>query len=416
MGIMVKINDILVKPAGPDCNLGCTYCFYSEKIDMFSETRKHRMDEAILKTLIRSFLMESGPNPYMGWQGGEPTLMGLDFFRKAVEYQKRFAPEKTVMNGLQTNGVLLDRKWARFLRENNFLVGLSLDGPQHIHDKYRKTISGNGTWEKVRYNAEMLIRSGVNVNAMTVVNDYSVNYPDEIYEHLKETGFRHMQYIPCVEKGNDGRLVDFSVPSESYGEFLCSIFDRWIDDFDNDIPSVSVRLFDVLFYYYVGKAIPECTYQRECGQYLVVEHNGNVYPCDFFVSQENCLGNIMETSVGSLINSEKQRTFGAGKALLPEECSECKWLNICHGGCMKDRVSVDGSVPVNHLCDGYKIFFEHADEKFKENARVWKEKRSKEVKKMVRLNEVMRTASPGRNDPCPCGSGRKFKKCCGSQG
>ncbi len=411
---MKPLKDILVKPAGPDCNLACTYCFYSEKVELFSEEHIHRMSDDTLRIMTRQLMEDSTSAPYIGWQGGEPTLMGLEFFKKAVEFQKEFGGGRTASNGLQTNGILLNRKWAHFLRENSFLVGLSLDGPEHIHDRYRKTISGRGTWEKVNYVADMLLKNQVQVNAMSVINDYSVDYPEDIYTFLRNKGLVYMQFIPCVETHPDGSLTSFSVDPVKYGNFLCRIFDLWLKDFLNGQPTTSIRMFDSLFYHYSGKKIPGCVYQKECGQYVVVEHNGNVYPCDFFVGEHLLLGSIHDSSLLELLNSEKQNNFGQQKGVYPEECHKCRWLELCHGGCLKDRKPAGKNVPFNYFCNANKIFFEYSEREFQRIVSDWRHIHYPDEIQQKLKTSAKNTSSPGRNSPCPCGSGLKYKKCCGT--
>jgi len=368
------LTSVLIKPAGPDCNLACTYCFYLKKAILFPRTKIHRMSEAILEEMIRQ-VMEQGSSPIsFGWQGGEPTLMGLPFFEKAVEFQKTYGQGQTVGNGLQTNGILLDENWAHFLRENRFLVGLSLDGPQHIHDHYRVFRSGKGTWEQVVDRAKLLLDADVAVNALTVVSDYSAQFPEEIYEFHKSLGLTYMQFIPCVETDsrNPTQAAPFSVSPEQYGHFLKKIFDLWWNDFRNGRPTTSVRFFDSVFYTYVGITPPDCTFYKECGIYVVVEHNGDVYACDFFVEPRWRLGNVMNNRLIDLLNSKKQDAFGKVKVQLPQECLTCPWLKHCWGGCPKDRLRDPRDRGSNHFCRSYQMFFEHADARLRELARVWK--------------------------------------------
>lgn len=412
-----QINSILIKPAGPDCNMACNYCFYLEKAALFSQTATHRMSEEILEELIRQVMEQGGQNISFGWQGGEPTLMGLPFFEKAVALQQRFGKGRSVENGLQTNGILIDGKWAKFLKKHNFLVGLSLDGPEHIHDHYRQLKNGQGSWQRVIRSGKQILEAGVAVNALSVVNDYSVRFPREIYEFHKAQGFTYMQFIPCVESepGNPENIAPFSVSPEKYGQFLCTLFDLWQNDFQNDVPTTSVRYFDAVFYNYVGLPAPECTLLPACGIYVVVEHNGDVYSCDFFVEPEWKLGNIMHGKIGEMLNSERQREFGQMKANLPAPCKACEWLKYCWGGCTKDRLKGQNPAKLNHLCEAYKMFFAHADSYLKPLAEHWQRRQAQNrpVQEEAK-SPPTNTAKVGRNDPCPCGSGRKYKKCCGA--
>jgi len=364
------LNSILVKPAGPDCNLACSYCFYTCKSGLFPKTKTHRMSEETLTEMIRQLMEQSGERVGIGWQGGEPTLMGLPFFEKAVNLMGRLGHNQSIGNGLQTNGFLLDRDWARFLRQYSFLVGLSLDGPQQIHDRYRLTKGGNGTWTTVVDRAKLLLDASVAVNALSVVTDFAVDFPEEIYGFLKELGFDYMQFIPCVEFDPEkpGTMLPCSVSPEKFGAFLCTLFDLWISDFKGGQPTTSIRFFDSLFHRYVGLLPPECTLLDECGNYVVVEHTGDVYACDFFVESEWHLGNIHRDRLEEMLNSEKQNIFGAMKKSLSAECAKCRWLTYCAGGCTRHRP--DSSV--EYLCQAYRRFFDHADAPMKELAVVWR--------------------------------------------
>ncbi len=369
-----KLNSVLVKPAGPDCNLACSYCFYLEKKKLFQESRVLRMSDDILEELVKQMMSQPNPQVSFGWQGGEPTLMGLRFFEKAVELQKKYGHGKTVGNGMQTNGILIDKSWAKFLREYKFLVGLSLDGPEHVHNRYRRLRSGQGSWQRVVDCAKMMLDEDVAVNALTVVNDYSALFPEEIYSFHKKLGLSYMQFIPCVETDieDQSQAATFSVSSEKLGEFLCKLFDLWLSDFKENRPTTSIRFFDSLFYAYVGLEPPECVLLKECGVYVVVEHNGDVYSCDFFVEPGWKLGNIMSNRLTHMLNSERQRKFGKMKASLPEPCKKCPWLRYCQGGCTKDRIRKAGDKGLNHFCGAFKKFFEHADQHLKTLAERWR--------------------------------------------
>ncbi|MCY1633501.1 anaerobic sulfatase maturase [Marinifilum sp. D737] len=371
--IKKQLNSVLIKPSGPDCNLGCTYCFYLEKAGLYHQQKVHRMDEETLEMLIRQVMEQSGPEVSFGWQGGEPTLMGLDFFRKVIELQQKYGNGKTVGNGLQTNGLLLNEEWAEFLKEYNWLVGLSLDGPQHIHDHYRLTPNGKPSWEIVSKNAKMLLDKGVATNVLSCLTDHSADHIEEIYNYHKEMGFDFMQFIPIVEtdKENPRAAASFSLSPEKYGEVLCKLWDLWINDFQNGIPTTSVRHFDSLFHTYVGIPAPECTLQKECGVYTVIEHNGDVYACDFFVEPQWKLGNIKQGKIINMLNSKKQHQFGCMKAKLPRKCKSCSYLKHCFGGCTKDRIKdpMDNGMP--RFCTSYKMFFAHAHTQLQEMGRNW---------------------------------------------
>ncbi|MGI6457431.1 MAG: anaerobic sulfatase maturase [bacterium] len=414
------LQSVLIKPTGPDCNLDCTYCFYLQKSALFPEQKVHRMTVEILEEMVRQVMQTGHQQLSFGWQGGEPTMMGVEFFRKAVEFQKTYGrPGQSVGNGLQTNGILIDDEWCELLREYNFLVGLSLDGPEHVHDKYRFTLGGRPSHKKVEETARRLLGSEVATNALVVVNDYSCQYAEEIYEYHKSLGFEFMQFIPCVEPdpANPAQAASFSVTAEQYGQFLCDIFDCWKRDFQDGRPTTSVRYIDSVFHTYVGIQPPECTLLQECGCYVVVEHNGDIYSCDFFVEPEWKLGNIMEGNVQEMLNSPRQNEFGRWKAQMPQECHECEYLQHCYGGCTKDRLRDPQDHGSNHFCQSYKMFFAHADTELKRLADEWLDQQRQEEEAQRRRYTEMVQARTGRkaerNDPCPCGSGRKYKKCCG---
>ena len=368
------LDSLLIKPAGPDCNLACDYCFYREKTSLFAPGGPKRMSREILEETIRQALVHGGRTVSFGWQGGEPTLMGLDFFRQAVELEERHGRGQTVANGLQTNGLILDLEWADFLRQYRFLVGLSLDGPEHVHDHYRHFVGGQPTWASVVEKAHLLLTEGVDVNALVVVNDYSVRFAREIYEFHRDLGLTFMQVIPCVESDprDPSRASPFSVAGEDLGVFLVELFDLWRADFRDGQPTTSIRFFDSLFYHYVGQTPPECTLLPECGTYLVVEHNGGVYACDFFVDEAWKLGNVMAGRLDHMLNSAKQREFGRRKAGLVEKCHGCRWLAYCRGGCPKDRLRDPRDGGLSHFCRAYEVLFAHADDELRTMAEEWK--------------------------------------------
>ena len=413
-----SLDSVLIKPAGPDCNLDCSYCFYLDRASQFPGAKVHRMSEHVLEETVKQVLQQGGRHVSFGWQGGEPTLAGLPFFEKAVEFQTKYGNGKSVGNGLQTNGILLDEDWANFLREYNFLVGLSLDGPEHVHDHYRHFKGGQPSWKEVVERAHMLLDSGVDVNALTVVNDYSVQFPEEIYNFHKELGLNYMQFIPRVETdpSDPSKAASFTVSAEEYGKFLIKLFDLWQADFDGPVATTSIRFFDSVMHKYVGLNAPDCTLLQTCGVYVVVEHNGDIYACDFFVQPEWKLGNLLEGSIVEMLNSPLQSKFGSWKAELPEKCLQCQWLRPCRGGCTKDRVRDPRDNNLNHFCQSYMMFFEHADGRFKELARDWMERNASPAAPTYQPTSKMQNASQDidRNAPCPCGSGKKYKRCCGS--
>ncbi len=375
------LNSVLVKPAGADCNVACEYCFYLDKRGLYPKRKVHRMSPQILEELVRQ-LMQTGESPVsFSWQGGEPTLMGLDFFRKAVAFEQKYGHDgQAVGNGFQTNGLLINEEWCQFLSEYRFLVGLSLDGPQHVHDHYRRDKAGRPTWERAMKAAELMAHHGVAYNILAVVNDYSAQFPREVYSFLTQQAFtantqeKFLQFIPIVESDPEtGRAAAFSVSGEAYGKFLCEVLDYWLADFRDGWPTVSIRLFETVLHSYVGLRAPECTSMEECGCYVVVEHNGDVYSCDFFVEPRWKLGNLMQGSLVDMLNSPRQREFGRMKTGLPHPCRDCGWRNICRGGCTKDRVRDRADNGLSHFCISHKMFFEHADAQFRRLAERWRQ-------------------------------------------
>jgi uncharacterized protein len=415
MPLKKPLASILIKPAGPDCNMRCTYCFYRKKSELYPETSSHRMSNEVLEETIRQVLEEASTPVSFNWQGGEPTLMDLSFFQKAVEFQKKYGFGQIARNTIQTNGLLLNREWADFLRKYQFLAGISLDGPEHIHNKYRFLRGGQYSWSHIIDKVKLLLDSGVAVNALTVVNDYSVQFPEEIYAFHKNLSLTYMQFIPCLEPDpfHPDKKAYYCPPPETYGEFLTKLFDLWLEDFTDGRRTTSIRFFDSLFYIYVGLEPPECTLLPECGVYIVVEHNGDVYPCDFFVEPHLKLGNIREKKLINMLNSDSQKAFGKRKSALPKTCLNCRWLLYCRGGCPKDRKFNPTDPELNYFCDSFRLFFKHADSRMKKLAIRWKQEQAI-ARREEFLANIPKSKKIGRNDPCPCGSGIKYKKCCGA--
>jgi len=348
-----RLTSVLVKPAGPDCNMSCEYCFYLEKAAQF-EGAGHRMTEEVQRAMIREAMRAADEQVIFVWQGGEPTLMGPGFFERAVELQMKFGRGKTVGNALQTNGLLLDDRWVRLFSRYQFLIGISIDGPNRVHDHYRRRLGGQPSHARAAAATRRLLGEGVAVNALSVVNDHSVKYPREIYSHLRGLGLAHLQFIPCVEP------AAFRPSPEAYGDFLCQLFDVWTRDFRGGVPAATVRNFESLLHLYAGLPAPECTLMESCGVYLVVEHDGGVYPCDFYVEPEWRLGDVRKDSLLELLNGERQREFGALKARLHPLCEECSYLGRCLGGCTRHRPAPEG---LNLYCESFKALFQHAGER-----------------------------------------------------
>jgi uncharacterized protein len=407
------LNSILVKPTGAECNIDCEYCFYLQKASLYPSTQHPRMTDEVLEAMITQMMTQSMGDTSFGWQGGEPTLMGLDFFKRAIELQKKLGRDgQNVGNGLQTNGILLNQDWVKFFKEFNWLIGLSMDGPEHVHDHYRRTRNDKATHHMVKERAQMLLEGGVAVNALIVANDYSAEHGKEIYEYHKVLGFEHLQFIPCIEPDGKGGIAPFSVSPKQYGKLLCDVFDCWLGDFKNGYPTTSIRMYDALFHTYVSISAPMCTMAAECGSYVCVEHNGNVYSCDFYVDDDWLLGNVLDSTLDEMLNSELQMKFGQQKSKLHPKCQKCQWITKCYGNCPKERTIGGRNVDeLNYFCESYMALFEHSDATFKRLATKWQEDQRRQQVMASIPKEAFENIQ--RNDPCPCGSGKKFKKCCG---
>jgi uncharacterized protein len=424
--------NVMLKPAGPACNLNCTYCYYLEKKNLFGENTNAKMNDELLENFTKQFI-EANEVPIVTftWQGGEPTLMGLDFFRKAVEFQKKYAKGKRIENAFQTNGTRLNDDWCKFFADNKMLVGISIDGVEHNHDHYRKTFSGSTTFGRVMKGIELCHKHKVEFNTLSVVNDYNVRYATETYRFLKKIGSGFIQFLPVVERistnsGNNGlklvapihgeaELAEWSVTPGEFGKFLITIFDEWVR---NDVARCYVQIFDATLANFVGENPGLCVFSETCGDALVMEHNGNVYSCDHFVYPEYYLGNINETSLIDLVKQQQQFDFGINKRnTLPHQCLRCEVRYACHGECPKHRFmrTPDGKPGLNYLCEGYKMFFKHVEPYMDYMAKELKNKQAPaNVMAWIknRENQVGKQVIPERNDPCPCGSGKKFKNCC----
>ena len=405
---------LMAKPAGADCNCACDYCFYLAKADLYPGVR--RMSDEVHRAYIEQlFASHRVPEVTVAWQGGEPTLMGLDFFRRSIEYQKAAArPGTRIENTFQTNGLLLDDDWCRFFRENGFLVGLSMDGPGDLHDVHRRDVAGDGTFDRVVHAARLLQAHGVEYNILCTVNRTNADRPLEVYRFFRdELGARYIQFIPIVEREGDG-VTGRSVGPEQWGSFLIAVFDEWVA---HDVGQMFVLNFDGALAGWLGMAGTVCIFGPTCGLGVALEHNGDVYSCDHFVDPDHYLGNILETPLAELVPSEKQRAFGRAKRdSLPPRCQACGYLGVCNGECPKNRFATDGEESgLNYLCDGYRAFFAHADPAMKVMADLIRRGRPADGI-MAPGGARPRAAKPGRNDPCFCGSGLKFKRCHGKHG
>ncbi len=430
---------VMAKPAGPACNLACTYCYYKDKRAHYPGAR-FRMEGEVLETFVRDYIAcheaWGAPEIVFSWQGGEPTLLGLEYFREVVALQERFRPNgRTVSNALQTNGVLLDDQWAAFLRDNGFLVGISIDGPAGPHDRQRPDKAGRPTFERVMKGLAVLRDNAVEFNTLTVVNRANVSEGRKIYRFLKNNGVRFMQFIPAVEREDDAgrlagppspedgegprRVTPWSVPPTGFGGFLCDVFDEWQR---GDVGEVFVQLFDATLGQWLGEPPTLCVFAETCGTALAMEHNGDLYACDHYVYPGHLLGNIMERPLAELAGLAEQQRFGAAKHDgLPRHCLDCRYLFACNGGCPKHRFAQapDGEFGLNYLCASYRRFFQHAEAGMETMAARLRAGQPAAIPGSGRIRATegsgYQNEKVGRNDPCPCGSGRKFKRCCADE-
>lgn len=374
---MSAYNDpfhIITKPIGAICNLDCEYCYYLEKEDLYPGTKSFKMTDEVLDNYTRQYIYaqpaDTGEVNFT-WQGGEPTLMGLPFFRKALALQKKYArPGMRITNSFQTNGTRLDDDWAQFFHDNEFLVGISIDGPEYLHDEFRPDKGGYGSFYKVMEGLEYLKKHEVMFNTLTCVQSSNSSYPVKVYRFLKEIGSTHLQFIPIVEPQPDGSVSYRSVHPKKYGTFLSGIFDEWLRR--NDIGKIYVQDFDVTLSILAGYPSPVCIHSETCGHAMAIEHNGDLYSCDHFVFPDYRLGNIMEHQAKAMHESARQQQFGLDKRdKLPRFCRECDFLKVCNGGCPKDRIinTPDGEPGLNYLCQGYKTFYARSFPVFKKMAR-----------------------------------------------
>ena len=355
---------LLIKPSGSDCNIDCKYCFYKGRSPEFGRGRQQMGDE-VLDQLVRDFMQLGFPVAGFAWQGGEPTLMGLDFYRRAVELQKKYGrPGQQVSNKLQTNGILLNAEWCQFLHDNKFLLGISIDGPKEFHDYYRLDHSGSGTFDKVMRAVENCKEFEVEFNALVLLNDRNVGHPDELFDFFIENDMTYLQFIPCVELAPaTGKITDFSITPEQYGQFLCRIFDRW---YSYGPQKLNIREFDSILTYYVMGKHTICTFSEQCAGSIVIEHSGDCFGCEFFVEPKWRLGNILEKPIGKLAADSKRRNFARTKRDLCNKCLLCTYLPVCRGGCMKDRARWEDQFAnrESYLCEGYKCFFDYTIPRF----------------------------------------------------
>ena len=366
---------VMLKPAGAHCNLACKYCYYLEKNKLYPTAQRHLMNDEMLEQFTREYIEAQTMNQVLfTWHGGEPLLRSIDFYRKALSLQQKYAGGRRIDNVIQTNGTLLTDEWCEFFAQNHWLVGISIDGPQPDHDHYRLTAAGKPSWKKVMQGIKLLKKHGVEWNAMAVVNAYNANHPMEFYRFFKENGCQFLQFTPIVERltrHEDGRtlasladkdeisLSEASVAPEQWGYFLCAIFDEWVR---KDVGKIFVEIFDCTLANWMGISPGICAYSKECGHAGVMEHNGDVYSCDHFVFPEYKLGNIRDHSLIDMLYGEQQQEFSRLKhSSLPRQCKECDMEFACHGECPKNRFMKDkyGDSGLNYLCPGYYHYYQH---------------------------------------------------------
>lgn len=366
---------VMLKPAGAHCNLACKYCYYLEKNKLYPTAQRHLMSDEMLEQFTREYIEAQTMNQVLfTWHGGEPLLRSIDFYRKALSLQQKYAGGRRIDNVIQTNGTLLTDEWCEFFAQNHWLVGISIDGPQPDHDHYRLTAAGKPSWKKVMQGIKLLKKHGVEWNAMAVVNAYNANHPLEFYRFFKENGCQFLQFTPIVERltrHEDGRtlasladkdeisLSEASVAPEQWGYFLCAIFDEWVR---KDVGKIFVEIFDCTLANWMGISPGICAYSKECGHAGVMEHNGDVYSCDHFVFPEYKLGNIRDHSLIDMLYGEQQQEFSRLKhSSLPRQCKECDMEFACHGECPKNRFMKDkyGDSGLNYLCPGYYHYYQH---------------------------------------------------------
>jgi uncharacterized protein len=411
---------VMVKTVGAICNLDCHYCYYLQKEDLYPEGTNFRLsDETLERYIVQHIQATPGEIVSFSWHGGEPTLMGVDFFRKAVALQAKHLPAgKKVINGIQTNGTTIDQEWCDFLAKENFYIGLSLDGPRELHDHYRVTKGQKPTHKQVVQAFQMLRKAKIHVDLLCVVHDFNVERPIQVYRYMKEIGGQYLQFLPLVEKTGDPAHPAHkrSVPAAAYGSFLIAIFDEWVR---HDIGRIFIQLFDESVRPFLGMAHALCIYRETCGDVPVIEHNGDFYSCDHYVLPEYKIGNIHERPLAEMLEDPRQREFGENKRTrLPRYCRECEVLSMCNGGCPKDRLikTPDGEDGLNYLCAGLKAFFLHSKPFFKKFADLVNAgEPTEKLMGLVRAADAKSSVrQAGRNDPCPCGSGKKYKRCCGN--
>jgi uncharacterized protein len=408
---------IFAKPIGAVCNLNCSYCYYLKKEHLYPEGEPFRMPDDLLEDYVVQHIMAApGPQISFSWHGGEPTILGLDYFRKIVALQRKHKPAGGyITNGVQTNGILIDEEWCKFFAQENFGVGLSLDGPQEMHDRYRVNKGGQPSHKQAMRAFKLVRRHQIPCDMLCVVNDHNVNYPGRVYRFFREIGAQYIGFLPVVERDPsvEGGVSPHTVPADTFGAFLCTIFDEWVRQ---DVGRIRVQIFEEAARPAQGLDHSLCIFRETCGEIPVLEHNGDFFSCDHFVDSQHYLGNIRTAPLVELIESPAQRAFGQAKQdALPRYCQACEVRPMCNGGCPKDRFlrTPDGEEGLNYLCAGFKRFFKHSLPYLIRLSSLERAARSHgPLTQLAQATVAQPYPNAGRNDPCPCGSGRKYKKCC----
>jgi len=440
---------VFLKSAGAKCNLRCSYCYYLEKDTLYKtspaktegtesgfnvvDNRAIMSDELLEKYILQHIKASDGQSINFSWHGGEPTLAGIDFYKRAVELQKRYKPaSKKIINGIQTNGTLLDEEWYRFLEKEEFIVGISMDGPENFHDKYRLTNNGNPTFSRVYESFRQLKNHNIITEVLCVIHAGNMDHPVDVYSFFRENGATFITFLPLVirDHQSESGVSDSSVTAEGFGRFMVSVFDEWVT---NDIGKIKVQLFEEAARPAFNQSHTLCVFREECGGIPVVEHNGDFYSCDHYVDPEHLIGNINNTDLAKLLNTNEQKEFGRAKSeTLPRYCLECEVRSMCNGECPKNRfiLTPDGERGLNYLCSGYRRFFNHCKPWVEAVAEAWRFKNLQTLQAGIHgrpgtqsLHQVRPETEPrspnqrdrkkiNRNAPCPCRSGKKYKHCC----
>ncbi|WP_208588569.1 anaerobic sulfatase maturase [Gracilibacillus suaedae] len=397
------ISGVMWKTVSEACNLACDYCYYSRCGGRSGHIE--RIEDKVLENFIKEYMKASRGVVSFTWQGGEPLLAGLDFFKKVVALQAKYAPKRTIIsNSIQTNGTLINEKWAAFFKKYNFLVGVSIDGPEEINDQRRVTSTGKGSYQAIMKGIQHLREYEVDFNVLTVIHENNVHHAKELMMFYEREQFDFVQFIPCMDfqSQNVDQPGVFHISPREYGDFLCEAFDYWYNDGN---PKISVRFFDNILAVFLGHQAELCVHREKCPKILILEQNGDAYPCDFFIHEDYRLGNVNENSLAEIANHEKWDEFLDMKPNLPDKCKQCEFLSLCHGGCPRNRLQDQSLTDVDYFCESYQQIYRYARERI---TNVTKQIRKNQINQYYRSGQPL----PGRNELCICGSNKKFKKCC----